>query len=69
METTTTTVRATGVPQGYVEHVRELGKNGKRVRAAIANGEYAPSVRRRRRRLTESEAQKEAQAIKSALGF
>jgi phosphoglycerate-specific signal transduction histidine kinase len=65
----TTTVTATGVPQGYVWHRRELGKNGKRLRAAIANGNHKPNVCRRRRQLTESEARKEAQAITSVLGF
>ncbi len=66
MATATTTVRATGVPAGYVEHVRELSKNGKRVRAAMATGKMAkPS--RRRRQLTQVEAQQEAQSIQTAL--
>jgi hypothetical protein len=69
MGTATTAVRATGVPKGYVEHVRELSKNGMRVRAAIADGEYSAPKRKKRRRMTESEAEKEAQAIRSALGL
>ncbi|CAH8197111.1 hypothetical protein [Vibrio aestuarianus] len=69
METTITAVRAaTGVPQGYVEHIRELSENGKRVRAAIVSGEMKAPVRRRRQ-LTDSEAQEEVQVIKTSLGF
>ncbi|EMA2446389.1 hypothetical protein U2G60_001618 [Vibrio fluvialis] len=67
MGTATTTVRANGVPAGYVEHVRELGSNGKRVRAAMANGQMAKPVRRRRK-LTQAEAREEALAIRASLG-
>ncbi|HCE4620341.1 TPA: hypothetical protein NGS41_003346 [Vibrio parahaemolyticus] len=67
MATATTTVRATGVPAGYVEHVRELSKNGKRVRAAMATGQMA-KPNRRRRQLTQAEAQEEARSIQVTLG-
>lgn len=63
----TTSVRATGIPNGYVERVHELGNNGKRVRAAMTSGLMAKPVRNRRSQLSKSEAREEALQIKSAL--
>ena len=59
---------ATGVPQGYVENVHEITVQSIRVRAAYASGELKPRARKRRA-LTDAEAQEQATVIKAALSL
>lgn len=59
---------ATGVPNGYVEHVREITVQSIRVRAAYKSGDLKKRTRRRSQ-LTKAQAQAQADAIKAALGL
>ena len=68
MANATAVKTATGVPNGYVEHVRELSEQGKRVRAAYASGEIKKRTRNRKK-LTRAQEQSQKNAIVSALSF
>ena len=68
MATTTVAKRSTGVPKGYVEHIRPVTKRSNDVRRAYASGQLKKRTRSRAPQNAQT-ANEEANAIQAVLGL
>lgn len=68
MATATVAKRSTGVPEGYVEHIRPITKRSIEVRKAYASGALKKRTRTRRK-LSPEEAKAQSDATLAALNL